>query len=78
MGNSDVVRKKYKVAAHNNTDWPERIFDAWEQFEHQYGTLESIESAILFIAKEKVIVANRRAKVVRVVKFIFNHFNCSH
>ncbi|RHZ79064.1 hypothetical protein Glove_152g72 [Diversispora epigaea] len=64
LGNLEEVRKKYKVAAHQNTDWPERIFDSLEQFEHQYGTLENLESTLIFLAKQKLKVANRRAKTM--------------
>ncbi|CAG8433358.1 1567_t:CDS:10 [Diversispora eburnea] len=64
LGNLEEVRKKYKVAAHQNTDWPERIFDGLEQFEHQYGTLENLESTLVFLAKQKLKVANRRAKTM--------------
>ncbi|CAG8631563.1 10248_t:CDS:10, partial [Dentiscutata heterogama] len=60
--NHDEIHKKFKRASQQNTDWPERIFDAWEQFEHQYGTLESMEHALMFIKKQTKIVAHRRAK----------------
>ncbi|CAG8647696.1 25520_t:CDS:10, partial [Dentiscutata erythropus] len=60
--NHDEIHKKFKRASQQNTDWPERIFDAWEQFEHQYGTLESMEHALMFIKKQTKVVAHRRAK----------------
>ncbi|KAF0501356.1 pre-mrna splicing factor 24 [Gigaspora margarita] len=62
MENHDEIHKKFKRASQQNTDWPERIFDAWEQFEHQYGTLDSMEHAFMFIKKQMKIVAHRRAK----------------
>ncbi|CAG8586062.1 26639_t:CDS:10, partial [Racocetra persica] len=62
MGNHDEIHKKFKRASQQNTDWPERIFDAWEQFEHQYGTLDSLENALMFIRKQMKVVAHRRAK----------------
>ena len=62
-GNIIDVRKIYKKASQQNTDWPERIFDAWEQFEHQYGTVDKFELAIIFIKKQMVIVSQRREKV---------------
>ncbi|CAG8594482.1 10615_t:CDS:10 [Cetraspora pellucida] len=62
MGNHDEIHKKFKRASQQNLDWPERIFDAWEQFEHQYGTLDSFEQALMFIRKQMKVVAHRRAK----------------
>ncbi|CAG8726445.1 8457_t:CDS:10, partial [Racocetra fulgida] len=66
MGNHDEIHKKFKRASQQNSDWPERIFDAWEQFEHQYGTLDSLENALMFIRKQMKVVAHRRAKVQNV------------
>lgn len=63
VGNLDDVRKIYKKASQQNTDWPERIFDAWEHFEHQYGTVDNFELAVIFIKKQMTIVAQRREKV---------------
>ncbi|GET53286.1 RNA-binding protein Prp24 [Rhizophagus irregularis DAOM 181602=DAOM 197198] len=62
VGNLDDVRKVYKRASQQNTDWPERIFDAWEHFEHQYGTVDNFELAIIFIKKQMTIVAQRRER----------------
>ncbi|GES81199.1 pre-mRNA splicing factor [Rhizophagus clarus] len=62
VGNFDDARKIYKRASQQNTDWPERIFDAWEQFEHQYGTVDNFELAIIFIKKQMTIVAQRRER----------------
>ncbi|PKK76425.1 hypothetical protein RhiirC2_734338 [Rhizophagus irregularis] len=62
VGNLDDVRKVYKRASQQNTDWPERIFDAWEHFEHQYGTVDNFELAVIFIKKQMTIVAQRRER----------------
>ncbi|RIA88649.1 hypothetical protein C1645_826059 [Glomus cerebriforme] len=62
VGNLENARKIYKQASQQNTDWPERIFDAWEQFEHQCGTVDNLELSIIFIKKQMVIVAQRRER----------------
>nr|CAG8479902.1 14210_t:CDS:10 [Entrophospora candida] len=64
LGNIEQARKIFKNASHQNTDWPERIFNEWEQFEHHYGTLDTIESAHQFIRKQSKIVTHRREKAV--------------
>ena len=62
VGNLDGARKIYKKASQQNTDWPEYIFDAWGQFEHQYGTVDNLELAIMFIKKQMTIVTQRRER----------------
>ncbi|CAG8568915.1 8945_t:CDS:10 [Acaulospora morrowiae] len=64
LGNIDEARKKYRKASQQDTDWPEQIFNAWEQFEHHYGTLEGLELAYIFIGKQMEYVKKKRAKAL--------------
>ncbi|CAG8565150.1 6256_t:CDS:10, partial [Acaulospora colombiana] len=64
LGNLEETRKKFRKASQQDTDWPEQIFDAWEQFEHQYGTLETLETAQIFMRKQMKNVKKRRAKAL--------------
>ncbi|CAG8634584.1 14937_t:CDS:10 [Funneliformis caledonium] len=66
------ARRIYKKASQQNTDWPERIFDAWEQFEHQYGTVDHLELAVICIKKQMKIVAQRREKALKEVQKVQN------
>lgn len=61
-GDINRARAVYKAASGKRTDWPERIFEAWLQFEHECGTLDQIEYATARIRKETASLTARRAR----------------
>ncbi|CAG8567374.1 4021_t:CDS:1 [Paraglomus occultum] len=60
--NFEEARKIYKKAVNVNSDWPERIFDAYETFEHHFGSLKDLETALTLIRKRAKVVADKRSK----------------
>jgi len=62
QNNFEEARKIYKKAVNVNSDWPERIFDAYETFEHNFGSLKDLETALTLIRKRAKVVADKRSK----------------
>ncbi|KAG9286653.1 hypothetical protein G9A89_012203 [Geosiphon pyriformis] len=62
IDNIEQARSIFKRGSQSKTDWPERVFQAWENLEHYYGDLNSIQNALLFIRKQAINVASRREK----------------
>ncbi|CAG8435082.1 2926_t:CDS:10 [Ambispora gerdemannii] len=63
LNNIQEARNIFKRASQVKFDWPEVIFESWENFEHHYGDFDSIENALLFIKSRLAIVMTRREKV---------------
>ena len=61
-GQYDRARELYIEGAERRLDYPEYLFDAWRNFEHQYGSLETLETATDAIRRLMVGVATRRQK----------------
>ncbi|KZT61784.1 hypothetical protein CALCODRAFT_490685 [Calocera cornea HHB12733] len=59
----DRARRIYKeAAARNQLDWPEAIFDAWIDFEHRFGTVDEVETAMIRVKQlsEKLAVKRQQ------------------
>ncbi|KAL1921342.1 uncharacterized protein VTP21DRAFT_11058 [Calcarisporiella thermophila] len=65
-GDIAKARSIYKQARTRvNLDWPERVFDAWLTFEHEYGSLESFMHARSSIKKQMRIISSKREKALQ-------------
>ncbi|KAI9024464.1 hypothetical protein CLU79DRAFT_108127 [Phycomyces nitens] len=61
-GNEHRCTSLFKQALAKNLDYPERIMDAWMTFEHEEGTVDSIEDALIRINKgSKLLTRNWQA-----------------
>ncbi|KIY71712.1 RNA-binding protein Prp24 [Cylindrobasidium torrendii FP15055 ss-10] len=58
----DDAREVFQNVHRKNFDWPEAVWDAWLGFEHLYGTVEEINTAIDQIAKARSALDARRLK----------------
>ncbi|OZJ05109.1 hypothetical protein BZG36_01382 [Bifiguratus adelaidae] len=56
------VRSLFKQASIKLIDWPERIWDAWIQFEHLYGSADTLLEAVLRTDRQRRIVNKKRAE----------------
>ncbi|KAL7420568.1 Splicing factor [Cryptotrichosporon argae] len=60
---ADAARRTYVHAIQRaDLDWPEAVYEAFEQFENVHGDLESLRAAQKRIEVEKTKVARRREK----------------
>ncbi|ORY01547.1 hypothetical protein K493DRAFT_405534 [Basidiobolus meristosporus CBS 931.73] len=53
------VQSIFKQACQKQMDWPERIFEAWLSFEHEAGSIESLELAYSRIMQQRKILQQR-------------------
>ena len=59
----DNARQVFTETHTKRMDWPEAIWEAWSAFEHLYGTVEEINTALDKIEKARTQLNNYRAKV---------------
>ncbi|KAL0096647.1 hypothetical protein J3Q64DRAFT_1708654 [Phycomyces blakesleeanus] len=63
-GNEHRCASLFKQALSKNLDYPERIMDAWMTFEHEEGTVDSMEDALIRINKgSKLLTRNWQANL---------------
>ncbi|KAJ3150870.1 Squamous cell carcinoma antigen recognized by T-cells 3 [Geranomyces variabilis] len=56
------ARAIFKKASMTETDWPERIFQAWLQFEREYGDVANYYSALATITKKRATLETARVR----------------
>ncbi|KEI40381.1 uncharacterized protein L969DRAFT_621145 [Mixia osmundae IAM 14324] len=60
--NTEAAREIYERGAGKRLDYPEYLFSAWRSFEHQHGTIETLEKASRTIEQKMKGVNARRRK----------------
>ena len=56
------ARTVFSDLVYKNLDWPEAIWEGWIAFEHQYGSVEELETCLDKVEKAQAHVNLRRAK----------------
>jgi len=59
----DLARKTFQDMSTKKLDYPEALWDAWHNFEHVHGDLDSIEEALNKINQAKAQTEMRRRRV---------------
>jgi hypothetical protein len=59
----DTARQVFTEVHTKRMDWPEAIWEAWIAFEHLYGSVDDITSALDKIEKARTQLNNYRARV---------------